>query len=36
MNTFSKNVPVRWAFLALVILGLAVTLTLFKGLQLQG
>ena len=34
MDTYSKNIQVRWAFLALVSLGMAVTLTLFKGLQL--
>jgi hypothetical protein len=33
MDSYSKNIQVRWAFVALVFLGMAVTLTLFKGLQ---
>lgn len=36
MEASKKESRLRWAFLSLVALGLAVTLTLFKGLSSSG
>jgi hypothetical protein len=36
MEASNKESQLRWAFLSLVALGVAVTLTLFKGLTITG